>query len=111
MAGGGSVTILSDIADDIRAGGGTITIAGAVGGDVILGGGQINLSGSGVKGDAIIGAGVVRVWLPVVQVAMLWDLNEGKRLYSLDEDATVVTGHGPDTRLGDEMRQNPFVRA
>ena len=34
-----------------------------------------------------------------------------QRLYSLDEEATVVTGHGPDTRLGDEMRENPFVRA
>lgn len=41
-----------------------------------------------------------------------------QRLYTLDEGATVVTGHrspvtghGPDTRLGDEMRENPFVRA
>lgn len=34
-----------------------------------------------------------------------------QRLYRLDEDAVVVTGHGPDTRLGDEMRENPFVRA
>ena len=34
-----------------------------------------------------------------------------QRLYTLDEEATVVTGHGPDTRLGDEMRENPFVRA
>ena len=34
-----------------------------------------------------------------------------QRLYTLDEDATVITGHGPDTRLGDEMRENPFVRA
>ena len=34
-----------------------------------------------------------------------------RRLYTLDEDATVVTGHGPDTRLGDEMRENPFIRA
>ncbi|MDP9713536.1 UNVERIFIED_ORG: glyoxylase-like metal-dependent hydrolase (beta-lactamase superfamily II) [Pseudomonas fluorescens] len=34
-----------------------------------------------------------------------------QRLYTLDEDATVVAGHGPDTRLGDEMRENPFVRA
>ncbi len=34
-----------------------------------------------------------------------------QRLYTLDESATVVTGHGPDTRLGDEMRENPFVRA
>src|SRR3990167_5786773 len=34
-----------------------------------------------------------------------------QRLYSLDEDATVITGHGAQTRLGDEMRENPFVRA
>jgi glyoxylase-like metal-dependent hydrolase (beta-lactamase superfamily II) len=34
-----------------------------------------------------------------------------QRLYTLDEEATVVTGHGPDTCLGDEMRENPFVRA
>lgn len=31
------------------------------------------------------------------------------RLYVLDEEATVITGHGPLTRLGDEMRNNPFV--
>jgi len=34
-----------------------------------------------------------------------------ERLYALDEEATVVTGHGPDTNLGDEMRENPFIRA
>ena len=34
-----------------------------------------------------------------------------ERLYVLDEEATVVTGHGPDTRLGEEMRENPFVTA
>ncbi|WP_336512645.1 MBL fold metallo-hydrolase [Stutzerimonas stutzeri] len=34
-----------------------------------------------------------------------------QRLYRLDEDAIVITGHGPQTRLGDEMRDNPFVRA
>jgi glyoxylase-like metal-dependent hydrolase (beta-lactamase superfamily II) len=34
-----------------------------------------------------------------------------QRLYTLDEEAIVVAGHGPDTRLGDEMRENPFVRA
>jgi hydroxyacylglutathione hydrolase len=34
-----------------------------------------------------------------------------QRLYTLDEEATVVAGHGPDTFLGDEMRGNPFVRA
>ncbi|HLF31336.1 MAG TPA: MBL fold metallo-hydrolase, partial [Xanthomonadales bacterium] len=34
-----------------------------------------------------------------------------QRLYCLDEEAVVVTGHGPETRIGREMRQNAFVRA
>ncbi|WP_394240171.1 MBL fold metallo-hydrolase [Halopseudomonas laoshanensis] len=34
-----------------------------------------------------------------------------ERLYRLDEEALVVTGHGADTKLGDEMRSNPFIRA
>lgn len=33
-----------------------------------------------------------------------------ERLYTLDEEATVVTGHGPATTLGKEMRSNPYVR-
>ena len=33
------------------------------------------------------------------------------RLYKLDENAVVVTGHGPETRIGQEMRHNAFVRA
>lgn len=34
-----------------------------------------------------------------------------QKLYSLDEAAVVVTGHGPETSIGREMRQNRFVRA
>jgi len=34
-----------------------------------------------------------------------------QRLYSLDEESIVVTGHGPETSIGREMRQNAFVRA
>ena len=34
-----------------------------------------------------------------------------QRLYKLDESATVVTGHGPETTIGQEMRFNAFVRA
>ena len=34
-----------------------------------------------------------------------------QRLYTLDERAVVVTGHGPETSIGREMRQNAFVRA
>lgn len=33
------------------------------------------------------------------------------RIYRLDEEAIVVTGHGPDTTIGEEMRENQFVRA
>ena len=33
------------------------------------------------------------------------------RLYTLDEAAVVVPGHGPETTLGHEMRSNAFVRA
>jgi glyoxylase-like metal-dependent hydrolase (beta-lactamase superfamily II) len=34
-----------------------------------------------------------------------------ERLYALDEQAVVVTGHGPETTIGWEMRRNGFVRA
>ena len=33
------------------------------------------------------------------------------RLYTLNEDAIVITGHGPATTLGNEMRFNQFIRA
>lgn len=31
------------------------------------------------------------------------------RLYTLDEATAVVTGHGPATSIGDELRHNPYV--
>lgn len=31
------------------------------------------------------------------------------RLFALDGDTQVIPGHGQATRIGDEMRQNPFV--
>ena len=33
-----------------------------------------------------------------------------QRLYVLDEEACVVTGHGPDTTIGEEIRENSIVR-
>lgn len=33
------------------------------------------------------------------------------RIYTLDEAAVVVPGHGPETTIGREMRHNAFVRA
>jgi hydroxyacylglutathione hydrolase len=32
------------------------------------------------------------------------------RLYRLDEGTRVITGHGPETRIGDELRFNLYVR-
>lgn len=34
-----------------------------------------------------------------------------QRIYKLDETAAVITGHGPETTIGQEMRFNAFVRA
>ena len=33
-----------------------------------------------------------------------------ERLYTLNDSATVVTGHGPETTIGDEKNGNMFVR-
>ncbi len=33
-----------------------------------------------------------------------------QRLMVLDEGTTVVTGHGPETTIADELRHNPFIR-
>jgi hydroxyacylglutathione hydrolase len=33
------------------------------------------------------------------------------RIYTLDDDAVVVTGHGPNTTIGNEKNANGFVRA
>ena len=34
-----------------------------------------------------------------------------EKLYTLDEDIAVITGHGDSTSIGREMRRNSFVRA
>ena len=34
-----------------------------------------------------------------------------QQIYTLDEDTHVITGHGPSTTIGNEMRYNPFVQA
>ena len=34
-----------------------------------------------------------------------------KKLYTLDEETSVITGHGESTSIGHEMRANSFVRA
>jgi hydroxyacylglutathione hydrolase len=33
------------------------------------------------------------------------------RIYTLDEETLVITGHGPSTTIGEEIRENPFIRS
>ena len=32
-----------------------------------------------------------------------------EQIYTLDDDTRVITGHGPDTTVGEEKRCKPFV--
>ncbi len=34
-----------------------------------------------------------------------------ERIYTRDPDTLVIPGHGPSTKIGDEAKANPFVRA
>jgi hydroxyacylglutathione hydrolase len=63
-----------------------------------------------IAGDTLFKGGVGRT--------DLWGGNSAtlaqsirQRLYTLDENATVIAGHGPTTTLGEEMRFNPHIRA
>jgi len=63
-----------------------------------------------IAGDTLFRRGIGRTDLWGGDYATL-EHSIRQRLYSLDPSTTVVTGHGPDTRLGDEMRENPYIRA
>lgn len=63
-----------------------------------------------IAGDTLFLGSVGRTDLPG------GDMNELRysiqhRLYTLDEDALVIPGHGPATTIGYEMRNNAFVTA
>jgi glyoxylase-like metal-dependent hydrolase (beta-lactamase superfamily II) len=61
-------------------------------------------------GDTLFRRSIGRTDLPGGDaVALQHSIRE--RLYTRDLDAIVVPGHGPSTRLGEEARSNPFVRA
>ena len=62
-----------------------------------------------VAGDTLFRRSVGRTDLPGGDFDTL-QKSISEKLYKLDDEVTVVTGHGPDTRLGDEKAENPFVR-
>lgn len=62
-----------------------------------------------VGGDVLFAGGVGRWDLPGGDGELLFRGIKTK-LFALDDDVTVLPGHGPATTIGRERRTNPFVR-
>ncbi len=62
-----------------------------------------------VAGDTLFRRSVGRTDFPGGDFAVLQQSIQD-RLYKLDDGARVITGHGPDTTIGEEKQENPFVR-
>lgn len=60
-------------------------------------------------GDALFHRSVGRTDLPGGNQDQLYRAIREK-LYTLPESVLVLPGHGPETTIGDERRENPFVR-
>lgn len=63
-----------------------------------------------IAGDTLFQGSVGRTDLPGGSSAQL-KASIQERLYVLDDSTVVITGHGPETRIGQEKRFNAFVRA
>lgn len=63
-----------------------------------------------IAGDTLFLGSVGRTDLPGGNTQQLTNSIK-TRLYTLDEATVVVAGHGPNTTLGHEMRNNAFVHA
>lgn len=73
--------------------------------------GGISLYGEGVVfcGDTLFFRSIGRTDLPGGNYAQLIESIQNK-LFTLDEDTLVCSGHGIPSRIGDEKEGNPFVR-
>lgn len=61
-------------------------------------------------GDALFCRSVGRTDLPGGDTALLVK-SIREKLYTLPDHVLVLPGHGPETTIGEEKRENPFVRA
>ena len=59
-------------------------------------------------GDTLFSGSIGRSDLPGGSPEVL--LNSIDKILSLDENLTIYPGHGPSTTVGEELRNNPFVR-
>ncbi len=62
------------------------------------------------SGDLIFLRGVGRTDLPGGDWEKLVE-SIRKQVYTLPEETQILSGHGEETRVGEEKRKNPFVRA
>ena len=64
--------------------------------------------GAAFVGDALFHGGIGRTDLPGGSFATL-EASIREQIYTLPEDTTVFPGHGPETTVGAEKANNPFV--
>jgi glyoxylase-like metal-dependent hydrolase (beta-lactamase superfamily II) len=63
-----------------------------------------------IAGDTLFQRSIGRTDLPGGDTAQIGQSIRGK-LYTLPEDTIVFPGHGEPTTIGEEKRENPFVRS
>jgi hydroxyacylglutathione hydrolase len=73
--------------------------------------GGISLAGHGVvfSGDTLFNSGIGRTDFPGMSHERLMKSIQEK-LMALPDETIVYPGHGPSTTIGDERRNNPFLR-
>jgi len=63
-----------------------------------------------ISGDALFNGSIGRTDLPGGDFDTLAN-SIREQLYTLPDEVKVYSGHGPLTRVGDEKKNNPFVKA
>jgi glyoxylase-like metal-dependent hydrolase (beta-lactamase superfamily II) len=73
--------------------------------------GHVAFVGQGliVGGDVLFAGSIGRTDLPGGSMEEL-EASIRREFYTLPDDTRVLTGHGPETTIGEERRTNPFVR-
>ena len=61
-----------------------------------------------IAGDTLFSRSIGRTDFPYGDFQAI-ERSIKNRLFTLDEETIVITGHGTNTTIGDEIRENPFV--
>ncbi len=70
---------------------------------------MFRIPGYALVGDCLFAGSVGRTDLPGGHFPTL-EKSIREKIYTLDDETIVVSGHGPDTTVGRERASNPFVR-